>query len=68
MLPGLTNIAAMTRFEDPELMFDLVDWVDEYRFAKYNVFQVSDSSEDYRLKTGGYTGNAGTICHKYLFQ
>ncbi|OXA60774.1 ficolin-2 isoform X2 [Folsomia candida] len=56
---GLTNIAAMTRMEDSELVFDLVDWDDEVRFASYKVFQVSNSADDYRLTTGGYVGNAG---------
>lgn len=58
-IAGLTNIAAMTRMEDSELVFDLVDWDDEVRFASYKVFQVSNSADDYRLTTGGYVGNAG---------
>ncbi|XP_076444237.1 uncharacterized protein LOC143282469 [Babylonia areolata] len=41
------------------LRVDLADWEGKRYWAEYTQFQVSDSSQHYRLKVSGYTGDAG---------
>ena len=54
-----------------ELRVDLEDWEGNQRFAQYNVFDIGNFAEDYRLSVGVYSGNAGLlnseVAYKLLF-
>ncbi|KAK7116538.1 hypothetical protein V1264_002202 [Littorina saxatilis] len=41
------------------LRVDLLDWEGKRYWAEYSQFVVADSSNHYRLRVGGYTGDAG---------
>ena len=56
---GLEFIHRLTNESDSELRVDLEDWNGATAYAKYSLFQVMDSSTNYRLQVRGYTGNAG---------
>lgn len=36
-----------------------MDYPGEKRYAKYNIFAISDETDGYRITIGGYSGNAG---------
>ena len=59
---GLNKIHRLTNAEtdvDAVLRVDLEDFEQEKRFAKYSLFHVNDSSTDYQIAIGGYSGDAG---------
>ena len=59
---GLNKIHRLTNAEtdiDAVLRVDLEDFEQEKRFAKYSLFHVNDSSIDYQIAIGGYSGDAG---------
>ncbi|KAK7079758.1 cell surface pattern recognition receptor signaling pathway [Halocaridina rubra] len=56
---GLETIHALTNQTNYEIRFDLGDFEDQTRWAKYSSFFVASSSEDYKLGVGGYSGDAG---------
>ena len=56
---GLEFIHRLTNESDSELRVDLEDWNGAASYAKYSLFQVMDSSTNYRLQVRGYTGDAG---------
>ncbi|MCL4138779.1 UNVERIFIED_CONTAM: hypothetical protein GTU68_002479 [Idotea baltica] len=56
---GLDNIHALVRQTQMELRVDLEDFDGKKRWAKYDLFHIEDSAGKYRLKLGGYQGNAG---------
>jgi len=56
----------MTFDKRHQLRIDLGDFGDEYRYAKYDDFQVDSYQDKYRLiSLGTYTGNAGNP-RKYM--
>ncbi|XP_063915333.1 fibrinogen-like protein 1 [Zophobas morio] len=56
---GLDNIHYLTGYEDNELLIELVDWDDNYKFAHYDSFRVGSEDEGYIVSISGYTGTAG---------
>ena len=55
---GLSKINRLTNINS-SLYVDLEDFDGNKRFAKYSTFKVKDSSTQYSLQVGGYSGNAG---------
>jgi len=55
---GLEKIHKLTANNDFEVRFDLQDFEDNQRFAKYSTFTVGPA-DGYILSIGGYTGDAG---------
>ena len=56
---GLTNIRRMTADPAVELLVYLEDFEDNWRYAQYTEFQISDRTDNYRLTCSGYSGTAG---------
>ena len=58
---GLNKIHRLTQVANrpTTLRVDLADFEGEKRYAKYTTFQVLDSSREYQLSVGGYSGDAG---------
>ncbi|XP_016817531.3 ficolin-2 isoform X1 [Pan troglodytes] len=57
---GNDNIHALTAQGTSELRVDLVDFEDNYQFAKYRSFKVADEAEKYNLVLGAFVeGSAG---------
>lgn len=42
-----------------QLLIDLADFDDNTRYAVYDLFQISDATDNYRLNIGEYSGDAG---------
>ena len=59
---GLSKINRLTNINS-SLYVDLEDFDGNKRFAKYSTFKVKDSSTQYSLQVGGYSGNAGDSLH-----
>jgi hypothetical protein len=56
---GNDYLASLTAAGRYQLMVNLGDFENNYRYAKYSPFEVSDSSDKYRLTVGKYSGDAG---------
>ncbi|XP_077976774.1 ryncolin-1-like [Styela clava] len=56
---GLENIYQMLKDKTYELRVDMEDWEGNKAYAKYGAFSIGDSSTNYRLTVGQYSGNAG---------
>ena len=56
---GLTYIHRLTATSVSQLRVDLGDFEGNTGYAKYTTFQVMNSSTKYRLRVGGYSGDAG---------
>ncbi|XP_077965532.1 microfibril-associated glycoprotein 4-like [Styela clava] len=56
---GLENIHQMLKGKTFELRVDMEDWEGNKAYAKYGTFSIGDSSTNYRLTVGQYSGNAG---------
>ena len=56
---GLKDIHRLTTTGTWRLRIELQDFDDSTRYAEYDTFSVSGSSEKYRLSVGSYSGNAG---------
>ena len=50
---------AMNDGRQYELRIDLFDWEGEHRYAKNSSFNVGNESDNYLVRFGSYTGNAG---------
>jgi len=64
MLPlvctGNDNIHYLTTDKRHQLRVDMYDWARNYKYAKYDDFQVDSYRDKYRLYSiGKYSGNAG---------
>ena len=59
---GLSKINRLTNINS-SLYVDLEDFDGNKKFAKYSTFKVKDSSTQYSLQVGGYSGNAGDSLH-----
>lgn len=55
---GLEHIHALSNQSVYEARFDLGDFEENSRFAKYDMFSVSDAKHSYQLDLGIYSGNA----------
>ena len=55
---GLSKINRLTNINS-SLYVDLEDFDGNKKFAKYSTFKVKDSSTQYSLRVGGYSGDAG---------
>ena len=42
-----------------ELRVDLKDWEGNTAYAKYSIFYIGNSTENYSLTVSGYSGDAG---------
>ena len=51
-----------------ELRVDLEDWEGTQIFAQYNVFDIGNFAEDYRLSVGVYSGNAGLFNSEVVYK
>ncbi|XP_063915337.1 fibrinogen-like protein A [Zophobas morio] len=56
---GLDNIHYLTGYKVNELLVELVDWDENYRFAHYDRFRVGSKDEGYIVTVSGYNGTAG---------
>ena len=57
---GLSKIHRLTQDgTDYTLRVDLEDFENEIRYAKYSTFNIGDSTTDYPITVGGYSGDAG---------
>ncbi|XP_050101220.1 fibrinogen-like protein 1 isoform X2 [Anopheles aquasalis] len=57
---GLERIHQFTREHDCELLVELKDFYNNYKYARYSLFSIGNESELYELKSlGGYSGTAG---------
>ncbi|KAI8509444.1 Fibrinogen- domains (FReDs) [Branchiostoma belcheri] len=56
---GNENIHLLTAQKDYKLQVDMMDWENQTRYAKYDVFRVAGESDGYRLTVSGYSGTAG---------
>nr|XP_039257514.1 ryncolin-1-like [Styela clava] len=56
---GLENIYQTLKSKTYELRVDMEDWEGNKAYAKYGAFSIGDSSTNYRLTVGQYSGNAG---------
>ncbi|XP_066940374.1 techylectin-5A-like isoform X2 [Macrobrachium rosenbergii] len=56
---GNDHIHALTDQKLNEIRFDLVDFSNEVRWAKYKTFYVSDRGSSYKMEVTGYSGDAG---------
>ena len=56
---GLNKIHRLSRHVNTTLRVDLEDFAGVTRYAKHILFQVLDSSTNYTLNVGGYSGTAG---------
>ncbi|XP_019642244.1 PREDICTED: microfibril-associated glycoprotein 4-like [Branchiostoma belcheri] len=56
---GLEGMYHLTFHNAYELYIELEDWSGVVKHAKYSSFSVGDSSTNYRLNVGGYSGTAG---------
>ena len=57
---GLSKIHRLTQDgTDYTLRVDLEDFENESRYAKYSTFNIGDSTTDYTITVGGYSGDAG---------
>ena len=61
---GLSKIHRLTQDgTDYTLRVDLEDFENETRYAKYSTFNIGNSTTDYTITVGGYSGDAGnSIC------
>ncbi|XP_077965537.1 microfibril-associated glycoprotein 4-like [Styela clava] len=56
---GLENIYHILKDKTYELRVDMEDWEGNKAYAKYGTFSIGDSSTNYRVTVGQYSGNAG---------
>ncbi|XP_049548421.1 fibrinogen-like protein A [Anopheles darlingi] len=57
---GLERIHQFTKEHDCELLIEMKDFYDNYKYAKYSSFAIGSESEQYNLTTvGEYRGTAG---------
>lgn len=56
---GNDNLHAITSTKDYQLRVDIVDSVNSSFYALYNLFSVSNETDNYRLLLGSYNGTAG---------
>ena len=57
---GLSKIHRLTQDgTDYTLRVDLEDFENEIRYAKYSTFNIGDTTTDYTITVGGYSGDAG---------
>ncbi|XP_063915338.1 ficolin-2-like [Zophobas morio] len=56
---GLDNIHHLTGYKENELLVELVDWDENYRFAHYDRFRIGSEDEGYVVTVSGYNGTAG---------
>ena len=57
---GLSKIHRLTQNgTDYTLRVDLGDFENEISYAKYSTFNIGDSTTDYTITVGGYSGDAG---------
>ena len=57
---GLTKLARLTASDPVQLHVYLEAFgVDDTAYALYDMFQITDASDDYRLNIAGYSGTAG---------
>ena len=57
---GLSKMHRLTQDgTDYTLRVDLGDFENETRYAKYSTFNIGDSTTDYTITVGGYSGEAG---------
>ena len=56
---GLRYLHRLTASANMELHVYLEDFDNVHAYAAYSTFDISDSSDEYRLTVGGYNGNAG---------
>ena len=57
---GLSKIHRLTQDEtDYTLRVDLADFENETRYAKYSTFNIGNSTTNYTITVGGYSGDAG---------
>ncbi|XP_039257602.2 fibrinogen C domain-containing protein 1-like [Styela clava] len=56
---GLENIYQILKDKTYELRIDMEDWDGNKAYAKYGAFSIGDSSTNYRLSVGQYSGTAG---------
>ncbi|KAI8493628.1 hypothetical protein Bbelb_285490 [Branchiostoma belcheri] len=56
---GLEPMYHLTYHNAYELYIELEDWSGVVKYALYDSFSVGDSSTNYRLNVGGYSGTAG---------
>ena len=56
---GLGKINRLTKEQSNTLRFDLGDFDGNTSYAQYNTFSVGNSTTEYTLTVGGYSGTAG---------
>ena len=57
---GLSKIQRLTQDgTDYTLRVDLEDFENEIRYAKYSTFNIGDSTTNYTITVGGFSGDAG---------
>ena len=56
---GLGKINRLTKEQSNTLRVDLGDFDDNTRYAQYTTFSVGNSTTEYNLTVGGYSGTAG---------
>ena len=60
MCPGNDNIHYLTTDKRHQLRVDMYDWGGNYKYAKYDDYQVDSQRDKYRLcSIGKYSGNSG---------
>ena len=62
---GLGKINRLTKEQSNTLRVDLGDFDSNTRYAQYTTFSVGDSTTEYTLTVGGYSGTAGDSLNYY---
>ena len=63
---GNQKIHRITAQATYELRIDLADFEGNTSFARYEKFRIGDSTTDYMLLLGGYSGDAGKRFNNYF--
>ncbi|XP_035778205.1 ficolin-2-like [Anopheles albimanus] len=56
---GLEKMHQITAARRHEIIFEMMDFMNNYAYARYDAFEIASESEQYRLTIGNYSGTAG---------